>query len=168
MRVLIGLGSNLGDRRYYLTSAINCIERIIGIVVSESSVYETDPLNHPDNADLVQGRFLNSVIAVETDLGPEDVLKGLLSIEDSLGRKRAADVKWGPRTIDLDLIDHSQQVVQTQMLTLPHPEMHKRSFVLMPIVEIDPTWRHPVLAKTAGTLLKDIEEKNKSANSDAK
>ena len=131
MRAVISLGSNIGDKFSYLQSAV--IE-INGLSNSEilicSSVYKTKPIGFEDQDD-----FLNSVLILETDFSAEELLLKLLLIELNLGRERS--IKWGPRTIDLDLIDYEKMIMNSDKLTLPHPRAHERCFVLKPWNEID-------------------------------
>lgn len=131
MRAVISLGSNIGDKFSYLQSAVN---EINGLSNSEilicSSVYKTKPIGFEDQDD-----FLNSVLILETDFSAEELLLKLLLIELNLGRERS--IKWGPRTIDLDLIDYEKIIMNSDTLTLPHPRAHERCFVLKPWNEID-------------------------------
>lgn len=131
MRAVISLGSNIGDKFSYLQSAVN---EINGLSHSEilicSSVYKTKPVGFEDQDD-----FLNAVIILETEFSAEELLLKLLLIELNLGRERT--IKWGPRTIDLDLIDYEKLVLNSDKLTLPHPRAYERCFVLKPWNEID-------------------------------
>lgn len=126
----IGLGANLGDRFEVLGWAV---ERLgaIGTVDAVSPVYETEPLHVVD-----QPRFLNAVARVRTALRPESVLAGLLAIELDAGRTRS--VRHGPRTLDLDLLLYDDQIIHTPDLTLPHPRLHERAFVLIPLADLAP------------------------------
>jgi 2-amino-4-hydroxy-6-hydroxymethyldihydropteridine diphosphokinase len=129
-RVHIGIGSNLGDRVAHLEAGLAGLSRI-GTVVGGSSIYETAPVG-----DVEQDPFLNAVVAVETGLGPRAVLESLLGIEATRGRRR--DVRWGPRTLDLDLLTFGDRIVDEPGLTVPHPEIRNRRFVLVPLVQVDP------------------------------
>ncbi len=126
----VGLGANLGDRFETLVWAI---ERLgaLGSVDAVSGIYETEPLHVLD-----QPRFLNAVARISTALRPESVLAGLLAIELDAGRTRS--IRHGPRTLDLDLLLYDDQIIQTTDLTLPHPRLHERAFVLVPLAEIAP------------------------------
>ena len=126
---VIALGSNLGDREGLLRSSIERLEGL-GRVTAVSSLYETAPVG-PSQPD-----YLNAVALMATELEPAAVLRGLLDIEASLGRVR--DVRWGPRRIDLDLVALDDLVVDTAELTLPHPQSHRRAFVLAPLAEVAP------------------------------
>jgi 2-amino-4-hydroxy-6-hydroxymethyldihydropteridine diphosphokinase len=117
-----------------------------------SSFYETDPVGYT-----AQPKFVNAVAQVETELSPEELMQTLLAIERELGRDRAATVPKGPRTIDLDLLLYDDRVIDTPGLTVPHPAMHERLFVLEPLVEIAPHVVHPVLMRTARELLDGLD-----------
>jgi 2-amino-4-hydroxy-6-hydroxymethyldihydropteridine diphosphokinase len=129
-RVHIGIGSNLGDRLAHLEAGLGGLTRI-GTVTGGSSIYETAPVG-----DVEQEPFLNAVIAVETECEPREVLDALLAIEATRGRRR--DVRWGPRTLDLDLLTFGGTAVDEPGLTVPHPEIRNRRFVLVPLVQVDP------------------------------
>jgi 2-amino-4-hydroxy-6-hydroxymethyldihydropteridine diphosphokinase len=121
-----------------------------GIAVRRvSTVIETAPVGGPP-----QGKFLNGVVEIETTLGPRELLRELQGIEDALGRVRAE--RWGPRTIDLDILLYGDEVVTEADLMVPHPLMHERAFVLLPLAEIAPRARHPVLRKSIAELLTQL------------
>jgi 2-amino-4-hydroxy-6-hydroxymethyldihydropteridine diphosphokinase len=142
----LGLGSNEGDRAETIQAAVAKLNGTAGLTVTAiSALYETEPLEYPD-----QGWFLNAVAAVETDLSPADLLAVLLDIEASLHRERT--IRFGPRTIDLDLILYGDEVITTGNLQVPHIRCHARAFVLIPLGEIAPDVRHPVFDKTAAEL----------------
>lgn len=128
----LSLGSNLGDRLGYLTRAAHALTASHTQLVAVSSVYETAPQGKTD-----QPAFLNAVVAVETALGPEALLAHLMAAERALGRVRTE--RWGPRTIDIDLLLFGDQQVSTPVLTVPHPRLHERAFVLVPLLEIAPS-----------------------------
>ncbi len=138
--VLIALGSNLGDRGYYIRRAIRELGRVID-VVRVSSIIETEPVDAPAGSP----PFLNAVVAGCTTLTPEALLGELQRIEQMLGRRRS--VRNAPRTIDLDLILHGANVRRTARLTLPHPRYLQRDFVLQPLRELDLRWRDPLSQK---------------------
>ncbi len=154
--IAVGIGANLGERAETITQAISLIEQQVGKVVRKSSFVETAPLNSPDNPDLKQPPYLNGVILVESELTPEEAIKCLLEIETRLGRKRDKQLRWGPRVIDLDIIAYNEEEYNLPGLTIPHPEMHRRDFVLVPLCEIWPDWRHPVLNKTALEIYREL------------
>jgi len=134
----IGLGSNLGDRAENLRLALEKIGKLPKTrVVKSSTFHETDPVGGPP-----QGKFLNGVARIETSLKPKDLLERLQLIEEELGRPRER-VQWGPRVIDLDLLDYDGLTLNLPGLELPHPRLRKRPFVLIPLAEIAPEWRHP-------------------------
>ena len=141
----LSLGSNIGDREYFLREAISRL-RTLGRVVSVSSLYETEPVEVTD-----QAWFLNCAVELETDRTPEELMSELLEIERQMGRER--NKKKAPRTIDIDMVLFGDAVVDSPQLTLPHPAMHRRRFVLEPLAEIAPEARHPMLNKTVRDLL---------------
>ena len=133
MRAHIGLGGNLGDRRSYLERAVERLGREPAIeVVAVSSFRETDPVGYEN-----QPRFLNGAVAVETTLGPRELLERLLAVERELGRERTGP-RFGPRTIDLDLLLYGAETIDEPGLTVPHPRLAERRFVLEPLAELDP------------------------------
>lgn len=163
MQTVIGIGSNLGDKRGYIAQAVAHVEAKIGQVLKQSKLYETPPLLHPEFPVYGQEDFINAAILVETELEPEEVLHRLLEIETQLGRTRSKaengnTLGWGPRTIDLDIICIEGLALSTERLEIPHPGMHKRLFVLEPLVELCPEWRHPLLQRTAAQLLHDLSK----------
>lgn len=134
----VGLGSNLGDRLAYLRAGLAGISALEhGCVVAVSSVYESDPVGLED-----QPRFLNAALSLRTDATPVSLLRSLLHVEDGQGRERTQ--RWGPRTLDLDLLLYGGCVLQTDQLTLPHPRLMERCFALVPLNEIAPDLLHPV------------------------
>lgn len=144
----IGLGANLGRREKTITAALNALETTREIeVASVSSLYETDPVGGPPG----QPKFLNAAAHLRTTLSPERLLKVCIRIEEALGRRR--DVHWGPRTIDLDLLLYDREIRASAELTLPHPFLHERRFVLEPLAEIAPELVHPILEQTVREML---------------
>jgi 2-amino-4-hydroxy-6-hydroxymethyldihydropteridine diphosphokinase len=128
-RAFLGLGSNLGDRLPNLQRAVDLLAATPGIAVVRSSrVYETTPIGPP------QPDFLNAVVEVETALEPGDLLAACSDVERELHRVRG--IHWGPRTIDVDLLTYGDRVVETNELIVPHPRMHERAFVLVPLLEL--------------------------------
>ena len=150
-RVFIGLGSNLGERENFLSRALASFPPKI-FVEKRSSIYETEPWGYEN-----QNRFLNQVVEVETDLSPEDLLKSLKRIEKNLGREKT--FRYGPRRIDLDILLYDDQIMQTSLLTIPHPKMPERAFVLIPLKEIAPDLVHPGLEKTIADLSENVSRK---------
>ena len=137
-RVYLGLGSNLGDRLRYLELAVERIARLpVTKIIKWSSVYESEPVGC-----LTQDNFLNMAVRVSTKLTPEEFLQKSQKIENSLYRART--IRWGPRTIDIDLLFWGQLVLRTDTLQIPHPEVDKRNFVLLPLAELAPEFTVPV------------------------
>lgn len=143
--VYLSLGSNLGDREANLRAAITRI-RTLGDVTAVSSLYETEPVDFLD-----QPWFLNCVILLETGLSPRPLLDRLLAVERDMGRQRLQPK--GPRLIDIDVLLYGDEIISEPSLTVPHPGMHERRFVLEPLVEIAPDVRHPLFQKSAADLL---------------
>jgi 2-amino-4-hydroxy-6-hydroxymethyldihydropteridine diphosphokinase len=138
----------------FLKDAISKIEESDRITINEiSSVYETPPVGYKN-----QGSFLNLVIEIDTTLVPQDLLEYILSVEDQMGRTR--EVKWGPRNIDIDILLYDNQLIQSNHLTVPHPRLHQRKFVLIPLAEIAPRLLHPQLKKSVKELLEGCEDKS--------
>ncbi len=151
-RAYIALGSNMGDRKAYLDNAVSSIDELDGCVVIKVADYiETEPYG-----DVEQNNFLNSVLELMTLLPPNELLKSLNNIENDAGRVR--DVRWGPRTLDLDIIFYDDLIVDSPSLTIPHMDMHNRDFVLSPMVQIAPYMRHPVLGKTVKNLWENLRK----------
>lgn len=147
--VYIGLGSNLGDRWSTLEGAVAELSRTPGVrLLRVSSLVDTDPVGPP------QPRYLNGVAEVETDLAPRALLDRLQSIEERFGRRR--EERWGPRTLDLDLLLCGEEVIDEPGLVVPHPRMAERAFVLAPLCELAPHLRHPALGRTLADLLADL------------
>lgn len=150
----IALGANLGDREQTLRSAIAALRRL-GTLEAASSFYETAPVGMVEQPD-----FLNAVIALRTTLLPQELMTALLRIEQQHGRDRSVSVPKGPRTLDLDLLSYGDVVMEMPTLTLPHPSLAERRFVLVPLAEIAPQWRHPVSRKTAAGLLSELPQRS--------
>jgi 2-amino-4-hydroxy-6-hydroxymethyldihydropteridine diphosphokinase len=143
--VLLGLGANLGDPVAQLGRAVEALSSSLRIG-AVSSLYRTEPVGHADQPD-----FYNLVVRGWTALEPAALLRAAQGVEAALGRRRS--FRDGPRTIDVDLLAYGDRVMRTPELTLPHPRLHLRGFVLHPLVEVAPEWTHPVLARTARELL---------------
>ena len=147
----IGFGSNIGDRLKHLQNAIHALSKMEGIVLEQiSSIYKTAPVGYE-----AQGQFLNGVAAIQTSLSPLSLLQTLKDIETVIGRQHR--IRWGPREIDLDILIYGDLCVQTEELVIPHPEMHLRGFVLVPLAEIAPNLVHPVFQESIQTLLNRLK-----------
>ncbi len=146
----LSLGSNVGDRSAHLREACRRLQAI-GEVVRISSYYETEPMEFT-----AQPWFLNSVVEFQTEATPVELMRTLLMIERAMGRER--NQAKGPRNIDLDLLLYDDKTLATPELTLPHPAMHERRFVLVPLAEIAPGAIHPILRKSARQLLASLPE----------
>jgi 2-amino-4-hydroxy-6-hydroxymethyldihydropteridine diphosphokinase len=154
-QVYIGIGSNLGNKKENYLEALARIAKIPKTrITRESSLYESEPLG--DSKEW----FVNGVIQIETDLGPEMLLKKFKNIERAMGRKKVRK-RWGARIIDLDILLYDAGIVEKKSLTIPHPEMHNRKFVIIPLSEIAPQVVHPVLGMTISELLVHVKDDKK-------
>ena len=149
-RVYVGVGANLGTPRETIAAALALLDQESDVeLVAVSTLRETDPVGYEE-----QQRFLNGVVQLGTELSPQELLARLLAIETRLGRVRGEGPRFGPRTIDLDLLLYGEETVDEPGLTLPHPRLHERRFVLEPLAELDPALevpgRGPVQALLAG------------------
>ena len=151
--VFLQTGGNLGNRLQNLQRVEQLIEKEIGTILRQSSVYETEPWGFTD-----QPAFLNKVLHVQTTLSPTDVMSKIHLIENEMGRVRIQ--KMGPRTIDIDILFFNQEAVNLPFLTIPHPFIEKRRFVLVPLSEISPGYFHPVLKKNVSLLLQECEDES--------
>ena len=149
----IGLGSNLGNRKTNLSTAIKFIKTFAEII-KKSSIYETEPVGYKK-----QNNFLNMVASVSTKFAPLELTEKLRKIEKNMGRTRR--IKNGPRTIDIDILLCNKEIIDLRSLKIPHPRMHKRNFVLTPLSEIAPNSIHPKYKKNIKTLLTSLENPEK-------
>src|SRR5256712_1659518 len=149
----IGIGSNLGDRK---ANALEAVDRVAKLpatkLIRASSLYESEPLGD------AKTWFVNSVIEIETEFPAEELLKRLKAIEKAMGRKRVKGKRWGSRVIDLDILLCDQEIVDKRSLKVPHPEMHKRRFVLLPLAELAPHVVHPQLGQSVSSLLATVKD----------
>jgi len=155
-QVFLLLGSNLGDRLQVLAAAREAIAELAGSMTNQSAIYETEPWGITD-----QPAFLNQVIEISTSLLPEDLLRIILNIEHDLGRVRYE--RWGARVIDIDILYFGQTVMDSARLTLPHPRIQDRRFVLAPLAEIASDFVHPLLQKTSAQLLEECPDTSEAS-----
>ena len=151
MRAALGLGSNVGDRRAHLETALSGLRARLE-VLSVSRFLATEPVGGPP-----QGEFLNAAALVETELSPRALLELAQALEEAAGRER--DARWGPRTLDIDLLLYGDEVVRDADLVIPHPRLHERRFVLEPLAEIAPDWIVPRLDRTVRELREDLHHR---------
>lgn len=140
-KVYLGLGSNIEPKEEYLQTAESYIQQFIGDIITSSSVYSTDPWG-----DLNQDIFLNKVILIESYHNPHAILSSIEKIEYTMGRIKSG--KWGERNIDIDILFYEDRIIESPKLTLPHPLIQERNFVLAPMKEINNMFLHPILKKT--------------------
>lgn len=162
VRVFLGVGSNQGERLAHISRAIRAVADEPGVALRQMApIIETAAVGGPP-----QGPYLNTVIEVDTALGPHDLLRRLQAIERRLGREPSPE-RWAPRPIDLDILLYGEQVVEEPGLVIPHPRLHERAFVLEPLAQLAPEVLHPVMRESVGALrakiaaaaISDIEHK---------
>lgn len=147
------LGSNLGDRFKLIEKAVSLLNLAQDIkIIRSSALYETEPWGVKE-----QNWFLNMVIEIKTSLSPQDLLVKCQNIEKLLGREREQEVRWGERPVDIDTIFYDKEILHTEFLTIPHKHMHKRAFVLVPLLELIPNFIHPILNKSITDIYDDLE-----------
>ena len=149
----VGFGSNLGDRRARIDAALESLRSVERVQVADlSAIIETAPVGPVE-----QGVFLNAVARLETSLAPRELLETCFRVEREQGRDRASVARWGPRTLDLDLLLYGDRVIDEPGLRIPHPRMHQRAFVLGPLAEIAPSVWHPELEESIQSLWERLE-----------
>jgi 2-amino-4-hydroxy-6-hydroxymethyldihydropteridine diphosphokinase len=146
------LGSNLGDRKTFLSDAVERIEKSCGKVIASSSLYNTQAWGTTDQRD-----FLNQAVCIETELSANDLLDRILNIEERIGRVR--DKKWEARIIDIDILFFNSDIINTSKLTIPHPFLQERKFALSPLSDIAGDFIHPVIKKSVKKMLSECDEK---------
>jgi 2-amino-4-hydroxy-6-hydroxymethyldihydropteridine diphosphokinase len=150
-RAYVGIGSNLGEREFLIRKAVEAMRELPRTsVIQVSSLYDTDPVG-----EIEQPPFLNAVARLETELEARELLWHLLLTERRMGRVRTQ--RWGPRSIDLDLLFHGDEVIEESDLRVPHPEAHRRAFVLLPLQELDPEFLHPETGESVRKLIRKLD-----------
>ncbi|HWP47729.1 MAG TPA: 2-amino-4-hydroxy-6-hydroxymethyldihydropteridine diphosphokinase [Candidatus Limnocylindrales bacterium] len=148
----VGIGSNVGDKVRNCQEAIHQLQATPGIEVSKiSSLYYTEPVGYAH-----QDWFINCVVEIKTSLPPREVFLRCKEIERGMGRTYL--IKWGPRVIDLDLLFYNDLILREADLEIPHPRLHERGFVLIPLAELNPTWIHPIFKKTVLELRQELKD----------
>ena len=155
MKSIIAIGSNIGDRRRYIDRALEMIEKRAGEITAVSDIIETKAYGYEDQDD-----FLNMAMEIETDLGPRELLACLNGIEADLDRTR--EIRWGPRTIDLDIIFYGSRIIDEEDLHIPHIEFALRDFVLRPICQIAPDLVDPRSGKTIRVIWQELMDKEEN------
>lgn len=150
--IFIGVGSNLGNRFNNILRAKELFEKNGIKIIKESRIYESEPVGYKN-----QRKFLNGVLEISTSLSARELLKTLQEIEKKMGR-RPETFRWGPRIIDLDILFYGEEIISEDGLDIPHPEIPKRRFVLLPLAEIAPDFVHPVLERDISNLLKECPD----------
>lgn len=150
---IIHLGSNIGDRKANLDQAIQHISRFAGQCIATSKHYETEAWG-----ETAQDDFINQAIMIHTEIAPKELLATLLNIEEKMGRVRVK--KWGPRSIDIDLIFYDDLVIEEKGLQIPHPRLHLRNFVLIPLLDIAANFEHPIFKKSIEELYIDCRDES--------
>ena len=155
-RAFVAFGANLGDREASFAAAVERLEGEPDLrLVAASPVFETPPIGPPG-----QPAYLNAVVELRSWIGPHELLLRLQAIEGALGRDREEEVRWGPRALDLDLLFFGDRQIAMSDLEVPHPRLHERAFVLVPLAALVPEWRHPSL----GTSIRELAEAQPDAD----
>jgi len=150
-QVVLLLGSNVGDRLVNLSVAMSEISRELGGITLQSDIYETAPWGNTK-----QSSFLNQVLVITSRLQSAELMEKIIQIEASMGRMRIQ--KWEPRIIDIDILFFNDEIISSENLTVPHPDLHLRKFALIPLAEILPHYIHPVLGKAVSVLLENVND----------
>lgn len=160
-RVFIGIGSNLGDRQAHMELARQQLAQLPDTqLIAFSTIIETQPVSH-----IPQGKYLNAAAELRTSLSPLELHKALVHIESLAGRPSLSTrLKWGPRTLDLDILLYDDRIISSGPLMVPHPLMHERQFVLKPLAELDPNLVHPILEMTIGELLHYLQKQAQTSH----
>ena len=149
--VVLSLGTNIGKKSTNLENAIRLVRRELGEIVLQSSVYETEPWGNAN-----QDNFLNQVVTIRSPFEAETIMSKIILIEESLGRKRMQ--RWEPRIIDIDILFFNNGIISNEKLKVPHPYLHQRKFILVPLNEIMPGFIHPVFNKNMEELLMNLDD----------
>jgi 2-amino-4-hydroxy-6-hydroxymethyldihydropteridine diphosphokinase len=153
-KVFLGIGGNIGNKQANFNKVYNLIERKLGQISAKSSVYESPPWGfHAEN------NFWNQILIIKTGLTPEELLSKIYEIESSFGRKRKSK-HYASREMDIDILYYDDIFMETETLVIPHPHMHQRLFVLVPLVEIAPDFKHPILRFTSLQMLENCKDKS--------
>lgn len=152
--VYLCLGSNSGDRLKLIEQAVSLMNLAENMkIIRTSALYETEPWGVKN-----QNWFLNMAVELKTNIPPQDLLVKLQNIEKTLGRNRDKEIRWGERPIDIDIIFYGEEILDTDFLTIPHKLMHKRAFVLIPLLELIPDFVHPIFKKSLSQIYDELEE----------
>ncbi|MFT6396492.1 MAG: 2-amino-4-hydroxy-6-hydroxymethyldihydropteridine diphosphokinase [Bradymonadia bacterium] len=151
MRYLLSIGSNLGSKEDNLEAGISALNTLPHSMIEVSSFYRTAAMYRTDQPD-----FLNAAVLIDTTLGPHNLLLRLQAIENYVGRERAK--KYGPRVLDIDIVGADDEIIATETLCVPHPLMHERRFVLEPLLELAPDWKHPTRGATVREMLEQLSD----------
>jgi 2-amino-4-hydroxy-6-hydroxymethyldihydropteridine diphosphokinase len=151
INIYLSIGSNVGARVANVRAAFALIDKNIGKIARKSHLYETQPWGKTD-----QEAFINQVVMANTYLDPRAVLEEITKIERQLGRERGE--KWGPRVIDVDILFYGKRVIRDKGLEIPHPELHQRMFILVPFMEMEGNYEHPILGKTIDQLYEECKD----------
>ena len=152
--VYLCLCSNSGDRLKLIEQAVSLMNLAENMkIIRTSALYETEPWGVKN-----QNWFLNMAVELKTNIPPQDLLVKLQNIEKTLGRNRDKEIRWGERPIDIDIIFYGEEILDTDFLTIPHKLMHKRAFVLIPLLELIPDFVHPIFKKSLSQIYDELEE----------